>query len=111
MNYKLLAHLAQYWYKILDYGIGLSDGDFQCLEKFCLIPNSLVISYCLAVVTSGNSKNVYLAGFDGYSSGDSRNDEVNDLFFKFKESHPKSNLIAITPTKYKNLLTTSVYGI
>ena len=96
---------------ILDYGIGLSDGDFQCLEKFCLIPNCLVISYSLAVVTSGNSKNIYLAGFDGYSYGDSRNDEVNDLFFKFKKSHPESNLIAITPTKYKNLLTTSVYGI
>ena len=33
--------------------------------------------------------------------GNSRNDEVNDLLLKFKQSKPVSKVIAITPTKYK----------
>ena len=29
-----------------------------------------------------------MAGFDGYNSDDSRNDEINELFFQFKKSYP-----------------------
>ena len=96
---------------IRDYGIGLSKDKFEFHENFCMVPNSLVISYALALVTSGNVNDIYLAGFDGYSQGDSRNEEVNDLLFKFRQSQPKTNVIAITPTKYKNLTSKSVYGI
>ena len=71
----------------------------------------MVLSYALAVVTSGEVNNIYLAGFDGYQQGDSRNDEVNDLLLKFKQAKPTSKVIAITPTKYKNLISKSVYGI
>ena len=69
------------------------------------------MSYALAVVTSGEVNNIYLAGFDGYEQGDSRNDEVNDLLLKFKKAKPTAKVIAITPTKYKNLIAKSVYGI
>ena len=48
-----------------------------------MIPNSLVLSYSLALVTGGNAKK-FLAGFDGYNSDDSRNDEINELFSQFK---------------------------
>lgn len=97
--------------EIRDFGIGLSQDKFEFHENFCIIPNSLVISYALALVTSGRVNNIYLAGFDGYGQGDSRNDEVNELLFKFKQSKPNANVIAITPTKYKNLTLKSVYGI
>ena len=30
--------------KILDYGIGISKGNFKCFENYCMIPNSLVFS-------------------------------------------------------------------
>ncbi len=96
---------------IRDYGIGLNKDKFEFFENYCKVPNSLVIAYALALVTSGNANDIYLAGFDGYSQGDIRNDEVNDLFFKFRQSKPETNLIAITPTKYKNLTSKSVYGI
>ena len=96
---------------IRDYGIGLSKEIFEFHDKYCIIPNALVLSYALAVVTSGSVNNIYLAGFDGYDQGDSRNDEVNDLFLKFKKAKPDSKVISITPTKYKNLISKSVYGI
>ncbi len=96
---------------IRDYGIGLSKNKFEFYDCHCIIPNSLVISYALALVTSGNAKNIYLAGFDGYDQGDSRNDEINDLLLKFKQCSKSSSVIAITPTRFKNLITKSVYGI
>ena len=74
-------------------------------------PKCIGLSYALAVVTSGSVNNIYLAGFDGYEQGDLRNDEVNDLLLKFKQAKPDSKIIAITPTKYKNLISKSVYGI
>ena len=95
----------------LDYGIGISNGDFASFEKYCLIPNSLVISYALALVKGGNGKQIYLAGFDGYNSDDSRNDEINELFSKFRNSYPNTKVIAITSTKYKNISSKSVYGL
>ncbi len=97
--------------KILDYGIGISKGYFKSFDEYCMIPNSLVLSYSLALVTGGNAKKIFLAGFDGYNSDDSRNDEINELFFQFKKSYPKSEVIAITPTKYTNIFSKSVYGI
>ena len=96
---------------IRDFGIGLSKEIFEFHSKYCIIPNALVLSYALAVVTSGLVNNIYLAGFDGYEQGDSRNDEVNDLLLKFKQASPESKVISITPTKYKNLISKSVYGI
>ena len=84
---------------------------FEFHKNHCIIPNTLVLSYALAVVTSGSVKNIYLAGFDGYAEGDSRNEEVNDLLLKFKTSSPSSKIIAITPTKYRNIISKSVYGI
>ena len=95
----------------LDYGIGISKGFFKCYENYCMIPNSLVLSYSLAMVTRGCSRRIFLAGFDGYNSEDLRNDEVNELLFQYRNSYPDSQIIAITPTKYKNIISKSVYGI
>ena len=96
---------------IRDFGIGLTSAHFEFHKTFCILPNALVLSYALAVVTSGSAKTIFLAGFDGYPQGDSRNDEVNELLLKYKASKPKAKVIAITPTKYKNLISQSVYGI
>ena len=97
--------------EILDYGIGISKGFFKCFDNYCMIPNSLVFSYSLAMVTGGCAKRIFLAGFDGYNSNDSRNDEINELLLQYKNSYPNSKVIALTPTKYKNIISKSVYGI
>ena len=81
--------------KIKDFGIGLKNTHFEFHNSFCIIPNALVLSYALAVVTSGSAKTIFLAGFDGYPQGDSRNDEVNELLYKFKKSYPNAKVISI----------------
>ena len=96
--------------EILDYGIEISKGFFRCFDNYCMIPNSLVFSYSLAMVTGGCANKIFLAGFDGYNSEDSRNDEINELLLQFKNSYPNSQVISLTPTKYKNIISKSVYG-
>ena len=39
---------------IKDFGIGLTNSHFEFHDSFCMIPNTLVLSYALAVVTSGS---------------------------------------------------------
>ena len=75
--------------------------------------NPLAIGYCLSMLVSGKIKSnqIFLAGFDGYADNDARNDEVNDLLSQFKNSYPNSNVIAITPTKYRHIISKSVYGL
>ena len=80
-------------------------------ENYCSVPNALVLSYALAISVSGKANTIYLAGFDGYENSDTRNEEINELLIKFKTHSPESNLIAITPTKYKNIVSKSIYGI
>ena len=41
---------------IKDFGIGLTNTHFEFHNSFCIIPNALVLSYALAVVTSGSAR-------------------------------------------------------
>ena len=95
--------------KILDYGLFLKYNDTVNAKKyFCELPNPLAIGYTLSVVISGKSRNVYLAGFDGFESNDPKSDETQRIFKLFKKKYKNLNLVSLTKTKYnlknKNLL-------
>lgn len=96
--------------KILDYGIKILKDEFEFHDKHCVIPNSQVASYALALCISGNSSKIYLAGFDGYTVGDIRNDEVDKTFNSLNKYKIKQSIISITPTIYKGLKIESLYG-
>ena len=51
-----------------------------------VLPSPLVLAYALAVATGGHAKQILLAGFDGYSPGDPRNEEIESLFSVFLKS-------------------------
>lgn len=94
----------------IDYGIGISQKGFEFNESFSMIPKTLVLPYALAFAVSGGSKKIFLAGFEGYKSGDGRNTEMNEIIEKFNESNALCDLIAITPTLYYGLNSISLYG-
>lgn len=96
--------------EILDYGIVTKEGVFEFNENFCVVPNSLVLGYVLAIATSGKASKILLAGFDGYGVDDPRNEEVNDLLINFIINTDSPELIAITPTQYK-INTKSIYAL
>jgi len=97
--------------KLLDFGIKISPDLFEFYEKNCVIPNSLVLSYALAVCVSGKMKKILLAGFDGFPNGDPRNAEVEKILRNFSLTGYEDSLISITPTRFKGLSSKSLYGI
>ena len=92
-------------------GIKISPDTFEFYEKHCILPNSLVLSYALAVCESGKVSKILMAGFDGYQNGDSRNDEVEKILSNFYNSGIKESVISITPTRFKGLTSQSLYGL
>ena len=95
---------------VFDFGIEVKDGFFGFYDKYCTVPNSMVIAYALAVVMSGKAKNIFLAGFDGYPPGDIRNDEINRIIQLFNQESSDVNFCSITPSDY-DIQQISVYAL
>lgn len=96
--------------ELLDYGMGIQDTNYVYEETHCILSNPLVISYALAVASSGKAKQLLLAGFDGYSTDDPRRLE-NDIIFEKHQNVPSAVPIkAVTPTLY-HIESTSIYAL
>ena len=95
----------------LDFGISIDPDDFGFKENYCKIPAPFVFLYALAIAATGEASRITLAGFDGYKSGDIRNDEMEGFIKIFKKKQPEMDIISITETAYKGIKINSVYGL
>lgn len=95
---------------LFDFGLEIKAGCFEFSDKYAAIPSSLVIAYALAVATSGNAKQILLAGFDGYAADDPRTTELQQLFDIYRSSQGSKNLISVTPTRY-SITVRSIYAM
>lgn len=95
--------------QLLDFGLSVQANCFSFNTTNAVLPNSLVISYALALSTSGKAKRVLLAGFDGYGADDPRTREMQEVLELYKQAS-SLEVISITPTTY-NLPTVSVYAM
>lgn len=95
---------------VFDFGIRVQPGEFEFANTHCTVPSYLVIAYALAAVTSGQAKNVLMAGFDGYGSGDMRNHEMQTLLDCYQQAKGSLSLTAVTPTSY-NIPSESIYAL
>ena len=75
-----------------------SKNKFILNKKYAELPNSLAVSYALALSCLFNNENLYIAGFDGYDDVE-RNYKVNETFKIFEKISSKK-IVSITPTKY-----------
>ena len=96
--------------KKLDFGVQVKNNTFQFMKSSVVIPNTLAISYALGISNSGKAKKIYIAGFDGYEAEDPKRTEMDDLFSLYQSLKKKSELVSITPTRYK-VKSTSVYAL
>ena len=96
--------------ELLDYGMGIQNTNHIYNETHCILSNPLVISYALAVASSGKAKRLLLAGFDGYSTDDPRRLENDIIFEKHQNVASAVPVIAVTPTLY-NIESTSIYAL
>lgn len=87
--------------ELLDFGLQVKHDTFEITETYCITPCSLVLSYALATLSSGQAKRILLAGFDGYGADDSRHKEVNHVLNLFLEKIKGMPLLSITPTTYE----------
>lgn len=95
--------------EVLDYGLQVSN-QFMVQSTYCEIPSSLVLGYALAICQAGDAHKIYMAGFDGYPAGDSRNIESEHIFGLYAQQQNPVPLISVTPTHY-NLTEVSVFGL
>lgn len=95
---------------VFDFGLEVQKNTFVFSNNYCVSPSSLVIAYALAVVNSGNSKHVMLAGFDGFEADDPRSIEMQNLFDFYSEQEDTVELCSITPTRF-NIPKKSVYAM
>lgn len=87
--------------KIKDYGISTNLSNKIIVKKnYCIVPNSLAVSYSLSIALAGKSKKIFLAGFDGYDEDDSKNDETDLIFRIINKTFRKLKILSITKTKY-----------
>lgn len=93
---------------IFDFGLYVEKDQFAFEERSCVLPNSLVFSYVLAIANSGAAKKINLVGFDGYSADDPRSREMDHLLQLYK-SYGSVPLCSLTPTRYE-IPIKSIYG-
>lgn len=96
--------------KTLDYGISEKPGFFETHAHYCVLPNSLVVAYALAVVTAGSAANIYVAGFDGYGADDPRTEEVEGVFMSYFLMNGRREVTSLTPSQY-SIPTKSIYAM
>ena len=96
--------------RLLDFGLVIEEGKFEFNETYCVSPTPLVLGYALAIAVSGKSRRIAMAGFDGYSNGGVRNEELERILDLFSSSSGVPDLLSITPTCLKSLPSASIYG-
>ncbi|WP_354623223.1 aldolase catalytic domain-containing protein [Psychromonas sp. MME2] len=91
--------------QIFDYGVEVKSDTFLAGESNCILPYDITAGYLFALCESMQATQVKLIGFDGYSSGDSRQSEMIEIFSKVNSAH----YTALTPTTYP-ISQGSIYG-
>ena len=103
-NFKKLKKL-----KIFNYGLEVKPGKFNFGKDSSIAPNSLTIAYALNIANSGRAKKIYVSGLDGFPLEDPRRREMDETLAVYLSLKNKSELISITPTRYK-IKSSSVYA-
>ncbi|MDO6418774.1 aldolase, partial [Amphritea sp. 2_MG-2023] len=94
---------------LFDFGLTVKSDTFSFGLTSAVVPNSLVISYALAIATSGRAERMLLAGFDGYGAGDRRTLEMQKLLQTYS-AVSSIDIFSVTPTIY-NIPTISIYAM
>ena len=85
---------------ILNYGLEIKKDTFEFGIKKCVIPNSLALSYALAVSNSGKASKIFLAGFDGYQNNNPKKFLVDETLNLYKKNKKNIKIFSLTPTLY-----------
>lgn len=85
---------------LINYAVTIKADDFEVLRESCILPFDLTVGYAIAALLRLGVREIYMAGFDGYPTGDQRNLEMIELFQIIGKKHPELSLISLTPSHY-----------
>ena len=95
--------------KIITYNIKIASDFIGFTNYSCTLPNTLSLFYALCYLLNFKKDKIYLAGIDGYSKGDVRNDLIDKIFYELSIK-TDTNFIALTPSIHKNILHNSIFN-
>ncbi|MFN3917688.1 MAG: aldolase catalytic domain-containing protein [Flavobacteriales bacterium] len=84
-------------------------GTFEIGKDEISIPDFEAGQFALALAGLMGVKTIYLAGFDGYET-EERN-KIMDEFFEIFRAKTSIELVALTPTRYRSLIQSSLYSV
>jgi 4-hydroxy 2-oxovalerate aldolase len=83
-----------------EYDCRLELGRFSALANGCVIPVPLAFAYALGLCLAGGVRRIFLVGFDGFDSDDSRQGEMLQLLRAVESEFRQIAMTALTPTSY-----------
>ncbi|MFN3018108.1 aldolase catalytic domain-containing protein [Vibrio coralliilyticus] len=86
--------------QIIDFGMKIETGQLKAHNNHCVVPFDNTAAYAICLCIAGKAEKITLVGFDGYSTGDTRQAEMNSLFSQVNEHYNGLNIQALTPTPY-----------
>ena len=95
---------------VFDFGINVVNDEFSFKSHYCDVPAPIAFAYALAMFSSAKVSTIYLAGFDGYPSGDRRNDEINSMLEIYSRTKGSIEPVSLTPSIYSPIIHSSVYS-
>ena len=96
--------------KVKNYGFLVKGDDFKFFDTYATSPYMFALAYALSIANSGQAKNIFLAGIDGYSNNEALNLEMNELIKSYNKNKRSKKITSIVPTRYK-IATKSVFSI
>jgi len=78
----------------------LEADSFAAHDGGCVVPVPLAFGYALALCISAKVKRIFLVGFDGFSSDDSRQQQMLQLLRLAEPHRSQLAMTALTPTNY-----------
>lgn len=82
----------------LDYGIKIKLNEFKCFDKYTILPFNESLGYAIALSIIGGSRDIFLAGVDGYEKNHNANIKTQKLLKLVKKKYPYINLKTLTKT-------------
>ena len=86
--------------QLRDVGVTISDAGFSLAPTQVTVPKLLSAAYALALAAQGGAKRILVAGFDGFSPGDPRFQEMDEVFAKFAQLTNSPRVVSITRTRF-----------
>lgn len=84
---------------LLNYGMEVRVGSFEPGQFKSVVPNALAFTYAIAIAIRGGAEKISLVGFDGYESGNPRQEEMIQTIAAIKKNFD-IEMVSLTPTSY-----------